>query len=558
MQLVWQEFPIAGVDNLFIPYSNPSLLGTGNANGLGIVNLADEERFQKHYWLILNTDVLSYAYERDHSVQHHMLATGNQLLPAHIFPNLYFGSNYRWKSDAFKKGVFRSGFTYRPHDSSSLAFTWDNPINDKPFYRAGIALRPLAFVKSLEDYRLELSADINYSYLLQGDKYEFSKPIIGFNTQLIDGVKIGATYNLEEETALVSFSLSARKAEIGGLMRMEEDNNWGYSYVHLADESFKPFLGLGPKAWYQMKPKGQIVSYNGPKYTLGPVKIFDSKTHSIDSVISEIKKAAEDPAVRGLLFKDPSFATSFALQQELVDALREFKTTGKSISFYYNNISNGAYIFAASIADQIYLNPNGTVDLRGLSITSPYFKDLLKTLGIEPMNFRSHRYKNAGNMFSEPEMTAAEREVYDSLLQSIYDQMIAQINVGRGDRMNKPVEAIIDAGPYFISAQALQAGLVDKLIYEDELSTTLKKDFQFSARTNELSDYRSYDWSKPKETLIATIYASGNIIMGEGTPGQKIAHETTVELIRAARKNHMYTGILLRVDSGGGSAQASD
>jgi protease-4 len=161
-------------------------------------------------------------------------------------------------------------------------------------------------------------------------------------------------------------------------------------------------------------------------------------------------------------------------------------------------------------------------------------------------------------MFSEPEMTAAEREVYDSLLQSIYDQMIAQINVGRGDRMNKPVEAIIDAGPYFISAQALQAGLVDKLIYEDELSTTLKKDFQFSARTNELSDYRSYDWSKPKETLIATIYASGNIIMGEGTPGQKIAHETTVELIRAARKNHMYKGILLRVDSGGGSAQASD
>ncbi len=558
MQLGWQEFPIAGIDNLFIPYSNPSLLGTGNSNGLGIVHLANEDQFEKHYWLIVNADFLTYAYERDHGIQHHMLAMGDQLLPDHILPNLYYGSNYRWKSDAFKDGIFRNGFTYRPHDSSSLAFTWDNPIHGKPFYRAGLAIRPLAFVKSMDDYRLELSADVNYSYLQQGDKYEISKPILGINTQLLDGVKIGATYNLEEETALLSFSLSSRKSEIGGLMRMKDYDNWGYGYLHLTDANFKPFLGLSPKSWYKMSPKGQIVSYRAPKYTLGPVKVFDSATRSIESVIEEINKAAQDPAVNGLLFKDPSFSTSFALQQELVDALKEFKTTGKHISFYYNNISNGSYIFAASVADKIYLNPNGIVDLRGLSITSPYLKGMLSSLGIEPMNFRSHKYKNAGNMFSETEMTAAEREVYDALLQSIYDQMIAQINVGRGERLNAPVETVIDQGPYFIPSTALKAGLVDKIIYEDELSATLKQDFQFSMRNNELANYRSYDWSKPKETLVATIYASGNIVMGKGTPGQKIAHETTVNLIRAARKNPMYKGILLRVDSGGGSAQASD
>jgi hypothetical protein len=87
-QLGWQEFPIAGIDNLFIPYSNPSLLGTGNANGLGMVHLADEEQFQKRYWLMLNADGMAYAYERNHGVQHHMLAMGSEILPAHIFPNL--------------------------------------------------------------------------------------------------------------------------------------------------------------------------------------------------------------------------------------------------------------------------------------------------------------------------------------------------------------------------------------------------------------------------------------------------------------------------------------
>jgi protease-4 len=179
-------------------------------------------------------------------------------------------------------------------------------------------------------------------------------------------------------------------------------------------------------------------------------------------------------------------------------------------------------------------------------------------LGIEAINFRSHKYKNAGNMFSESEMTAAEREVYDSILQSIYDQMLAQIKLGRGDKLQKPVQELIDNGPYFIAGDALKEGLIDALIYEDQLGEELEKEFGFSKKSNQLTDFRSYDWSKPKENLIAVIYASGNIVMGKGIPGQKIAHQSTVELIRAARKDSKYKGIILRVDSGGGSAQASD
>jgi len=567
MQLGWQEFPIAGIDNLFIPYSNPSLIGTGNSNGLSLVHLADEEQFVKRYWLMMKTDGLFYAYERDHGKNYHMFGTGFELLPAHILPNLYVGTNFRFLEGEGENGTFRSGVTYRPTDYSSFAFTWENPLKDspsngKPFYRGGLALRPFAFTNMIADYRLELSADVNYSHI-DGEgnyskDYEFKKPILGLNTQILDGVKLGATYNLEEETALLSFSLSAAKFEVGTLARTKKSDNYAYAYAHISDLAYKPFLGLKSDKWFTMPPKANVVSYKAPKYKLGPFKIFDSNTRSIEEITAQLNKAKADPLVEGILLINPSFSTSFGLQQELVTAFKDFKASGKKLSFYYDNISNGSYIFASAIADKIYLNPMGGLDLRGISITSPYLRDMLDSLGIEPINFRSHKYKSAGNMFSENEMTAAEREVYESLLQSIYEQMLAQINEGRQGKLQGDLRTIIDEGPYMIAQNAFDLGLVDEVIYLDELNAKLKEDFGFSKRSSNLTDYSSYDWSHPKESCIAVIYASGNIVMGKGTPGQKIAHETTVDLIRKARKNSMYKGIILRVDSGGGSAQASD
>ncbi|MDY0319587.1 MAG: signal peptide peptidase SppA [Candidatus Cloacimonadaceae bacterium] len=557
MQLGWQEFPVAGIDNLFIPYSNPSLLGTGNADGFSIVHLADEERFQKRYWLMLSSDGLAYVYERDHGKNYHLLATGSEALPAFILPNLYLGTNYRFADGEFKDGVFRSGITYRPHDAASIAFTLENPMHSRPFYRAGFSTRPLAFVPSLQDYRLELSADFNYSYL-DADGYKVKKPILGINTQILDGIKLGATYNLDEETALLSFSLSSGTGEIGSLVRNKENDNYGYAYLHLSEKAFKPLLGINHPKWHKMPLKGSLVSYKAPKYKIGPFNIYDKSTRGIEDITQELDKAKADPTVSGILLVNPSLSMSFGLQQELVTAFQDFRSSGKKVAIYYDNISNGGYILSSAIADKIYLNPLGSLDLRGIAISSPYLKDTLGSLGIEAINFRSHKYKNAGNIFSENAMTDAEREVYESLLRSIYDQMVSQINLGRGTKLQKPVQTLIDEGPYFIASDALDRGLVDKLLYEDELGEQLKADFGFNARNEGLADYRSYDWSQPKENLIAVIYASGNIVMGKGIPGQKIAHQSTVELIRKARNDKKYKGIILRVDSGGGSAQASD
>ena len=154
-------------------------------------------------------------------------------------------------------------------------------------------------------------------------------------------------------------------------------------------------------------------------------------------------------------------------------------------------------------------------------------------------------------------MTEAEREVYDSLLQSIYDQIVAAMDAGRGDKLKSSVQETIDAGPYFLASDALAAGLVDKIIYEDELKDILKDEFSFSGTQSCVPEYINYKWSQPREPHRGYL-CPGNIVMGEGEPGSVIAHENTVKLIREARKNPMYKGIILRVDSGGGSGQASD
>jgi protease-4 len=244
--------------------------------------------------------------------------------------------------------------------------------------------------------------------------------------------------------------------------------------------------------------------------------------------------------------------------QELMRAFADFKATGKHIACYYDNLSNAGYVFAASIADKIWLNPMGILDLKGLALQSPYFGDLLNEMGIEVLNFRSHKYKNAGNIFSESSMTQAEREVYDSILQSYLDEFIAQISKGRAGKIAGSVEAAINQGPYFNAQDALAKGLVDGLAYQDELPELLKEEFGFRRQSKQLANYHDYNWRKAPAKKIAVIYAQGNIVMGKGKPGKTIAAETTVDLIRKARNNPQYKGIILRVDSGGGSAQASD
>jgi protease-4 len=555
---------IATTDNFMSPLVNPAALGYGNAGGVGWMHLVKKDKWQDHYWLLLNTDGLSYVYEkdevwknggwRDQSV--HTLATGSETFTAFKLPNLYTGLSYKWINNKFNEGNFRTGVLYRPANFASLGFTLDNPHKASPSYQFGLGVRPLGFVSKDNAYRLELSADLKYSK--EDGDYTMFKPTLGVKTQLLPGVMIGGNYDLESETSMLSFSLGIRKGATGSDFHNEDDNNYEIAYLTANAKEFLPFLGKVRKQWYTPNVRNQVVTYKAPSFEAGPFRIFDNRQTGVESLIKDINQAKTDPQVSGLLFVNKNFSASLALKQELIAALREFKTSGKPVIFYYNGMSNGDYIFAASVADKIYLNPMGGVDLKGISATSPYLKGALNAIGIDVYNFRSHPTKTAGNMLSETDMIPEERAMYESLLGDLYNQMCEQIASGRGSRLVKSVQQTIDEGPYFLAEDALRAGLVDALIYETQLEETLKNEYKFTARSKELPLYQDYNWSHPKQDKIAVIYAQGNIVMGRGAVGKKIAHETTAELIRKVRKNPEYKGIILRIDSGGGSAQASD
>lgn len=552
---------IANIDDVFTPYVNPSLLGSSFAQGIGFGISSDEEDSYRQHWLFLAPGDLAYTYENRNDVSYHSLSSGSPLGEGAIFKNIYVGTRYSWKNASFGKGWWRSGVTLRPHNSLSLAMVWDNPYKQAPLYRFGAAIRPLEFMKPNWGHRLELSADINYNRdpLDANAKREFKNPLLGIATEVVDGLKINAAYDLDSKNAMLGFSLRFGKVNLGDIIYKPDKGDMQFiDYAQFGNLDYKPFLGITPRKWHDMKLEGSVVSYKTPTFSFGPFTVFDSGVRSVEEVIGQIEQAANEPGVEGILLINPSFSTSLALMQELMRAFADFKSTGKHIACYYDNLSNAGYVFAASIADKIWLNPMGILDLKGLALQSPYFGDLLNEMGIEVLNFRSHKYKNAGNIFSESSMTQAEREVYDSILQSYLDEFIAQISKGRAGKIAGSVEAAINEGPYFNAQDALAKGLVDGLVYQDELPELLKDEFGFRRQSKQLANYHDYSWHKAPAKKIAVIYAQGNIVMGKGKPGKTIAAETTVDLIRKARNNPQYKGIILRVDSGGGSAQASD
>jgi len=552
------EQSIALTDGMLSPMINPASLGYGNSYGLGWMQLWKNEAFRNHYWLFVNTEGISYVYEKQlHGTNTHTLATGFELTGPYIIPNLYVGSSYKWINNKTNEGDYRSGLLYRPVKFASIAFTLDNPDKDVPSYQAGFAWRPLSQFNKMDEHRLEISADFDYSKNDLGD-YELKQPIIGLQTEIFDGVKFGGTYNLENENIGFNFSLSAKKTQMGIINPNSDDVDQGYGYIFLPKKSFLPFLNLHRKQWFSLPVGKEVITYKTPQYKIGPFSIFDNKQTDVETILNNIEKSKNDPAISGLVFINKNFSSSLALKQEMINAIRSFKETGKQVVFYYDNMSNGDYLFASAVADKIYLNPQGGIDLKGISINSPYLKDALEKLGIEVINFRSHPYKTAGNMLSESSMPEEERREYERILTSLYSQMCAMIVSGRGEKLTKPITDIIDNGPYYIAGDALEAGLVDELVYESHFRENLSSDFNFGKVVNNLDDYLSYTWTHPKKSKIAIIYAQGNIVMGRSEAGKNVAHETTTELIRKARKNKDYKGIIIRVDSGGGSAQASD
>jgi protease-4 len=274
-----------------------------------------------------------------------------------------------------------------------------------------------------------------------------------------------------------------------------------------------------------------------------------------------IRQASEDENIAGIFLETSSVMAGISTIDEVREALEEFKESGKFIYSYSKGYSEGAY-YLASVADQIFMNPDfAMLELNGLSMESIYMKGLFEKLEVEPIIFKVGDYKEATEPFDRKSMSPAARKRNTELLSKMYDHLLKKIADGRGMTLEE-VKHISDSALANLETDALDYGLVDALLYRDQVMEKMAEkmevenvdDLEFISYKKYRKTYSTY---KSSDNRIAVIVASGTIVTGKGE-SNNIGSATYAKEIRKAADNDKIKAIVLRINSGGGSALASD
>lgn len=272
-------------------------------------------------------------------------------------------------------------------------------------------------------------------------------------------------------------------------------------------------------------------------------------------ILDNIEKAKSDDKIKGIYLNFSSVIAGFSQIEEIRNKLLDFKDSGKFIYAYADSYNQSAY-YLSSVSDKIALNPEGIIELNGLSAEIMFYKGLMDKLGIEAQIIRHGKFKGAVEPFMYNQMSNENREQIEKLLNSISDYMVDGIAKEREGITSEEIHTMIN-NMYLSSARkCLESGIIDKIAYQDQILSDLeaKSDHEIT-----LTDYMKV--KNPKTSVsdnkIAIIYAIGEINTGQGSYNT-IGSETTVEAIREASEDENVKAIVLRVNSPGGSALASE
>lgn len=287
------------------------------------------------------------------------------------------------------------------------------------------------------------------------------------------------------------------------------------------------------------------------------LELTDEKL-ALNKIINAIENAKTDDKIKGVSIKTPFINAGIAQIQAIRNKIEEFKESGKFV-YAYNDIYTQKNYYLSSVADSLFLNPIGVIDFRGLSTEILYFKDFEDKYGIKMEVIRHGKYKSAVEPFLENEMSEANREQTTSFLKSIWSEITDDISKSRNISIEK-LNLIADNYNGRNVTVAKENNLIDASIYEDEYKEKLAMGSDKKVNTISIEDYISSGKGRISSTAkdkIAVIYAQGDIIYGEGSKdfiGQGIINKA----IRKARKDTNVKAIVLRVNSPGGNALASE
>ncbi|MBC3785919.1 signal peptide peptidase SppA [Spirosoma utsteinense] len=275
-----------------------------------------------------------------------------------------------------------------------------------------------------------------------------------------------------------------------------------------------------------------------------------------------LKDAKDDDNIEGVYLQSENPAAGWASLEEIRNALIDFKGSKKFVYAYAETMSEKGY-YLASVADKIYLNPAGDLEWNGLNAELTFFKGTLEKLGVKPEIFKVGDFKSAVEPFIRDNMSDPNRLQVTSFLNSINDHMLVTVAQSRGLRVDS-LKSYADNLAIQKPADALRTKLVTNVGYQDELESLIRKQLSIDAKKKinyvSLNKYKGDDKdseSGSSSNRIAVIIASGDINSGKGD-ANSIGSETIVEEIRKARLDDKVKAIVLRVNSGGGSALASD
>ncbi len=288
---------------------------------------------------------------------------------------------------------------------------------------------------------------------------------------------------------------------------------------------------------------------------------YENNGIGLNDILAGIEKATTDKNIKGIYLNISSLSTGYASIEEIRNALVEFKKSGKFIIAYSEVYTQGAY-YLASVADKLYLNPEGMIDFRGLSSEIPFFKKALDKLEIEVQVIKVGTYKSAVEPFVLEKMSEPNRTQVKSFLGSMYDHLLGKVAESR--KLPKDsVYAISYQAKLRNATDALHYKMVDGLRYKDEIIDELKSLTSIAkdkdVKSISIEKYAPTDEEKEShaKNRIALVYATGDIISGEGSD-QTIGSERISRALREARTDDKVKAIVLRINSPGGSSLASD
>jgi len=295
-------------------------------------------------------------------------------------------------------------------------------------------------------------------------------------------------------------------------------------------------------------------------------KYFGGPEQSLTGLVTQFKKAKVDKRIKAILLDVDVSGVGWGKSEELRDAITDFRSSGKPVYAFMEFGLNKEY-YIASACDKIYVPPPGELFINGLAADVMFFRGSLDKLGIYPDIYQIGKYKSAGDMFTQKQMTDAHREYVNALLDDLYGRYVNAIAQAR-HKTPEEVRALIDDAPYG-AAKAKQVGLIDDSMYRDDIEKQIKSSLGYK-ESDTFTPVRGSDYKDvPPESLglnkgerIAVIFATGDIGSGSSANSpsgeQSIGSDTLAKAVNDAAADKTIKAIVLRVDSPGGSGLASD